>query len=301
MSAGAVLAKIWFRGRRSTRTVRAGVLIPNPNDFHRKKQCILDGGLDKLQVIADFDRTITKSFVNGKRGASCHGVMESLQSLSDEYREATEALFNKYFPIETSPNLTKEEKIPIMTEWYGQAHALLLKEGITEEHISSAVRTANLELREGWPQLMQTLQSHQVPLLVFSAGIANVIHEVFAQKFGNVSSTTHIISNWLSFSDTGCVEGISEPLIHMFNKDSRHTKGTDYHKSVEARCNVILLGDGLGDITMAEGISHNEVLKVGFLNDSVDKLLPKYTDVFDVIIVNDGSMEFVNDLIREIR
>jgi hypothetical protein len=40
------------------------------------------------------------------------------------------------------------------------------------------------------------------------------------------------------------------------------TKGTDFERAVAERTNVILLGDGLGDVTMAEGIAHDNVLKV---------------------------------------
>ena len=69
-------------------------------------------------MIADFDRTITKATVKGMRGASCHGVVESLECLSEEYKSATDVLFKKYFPLEITPDLTIEEKIPIMKEWW---------------------------------------------------------------------------------------------------------------------------------------------------------------------------------------
>ena len=63
---------------------------------------------------------------------------------------------------------------------------------------------------------------------------------------------------------------------------------------------MILLGDGLGDVTMAEGIPHEVVLKVGFLNDKVEQLLPKYKEIYDVIVTNDGSMDVVVELLKEI-
>eukprot|EP00959_Pyramimonas_sp_CCMP1952_P376680 7889439-Pyramimonas_sp.AAC.1 len=98
-------------------------------------------------------------------------------------------------------------------------------------------------------------------------------------------------------------------------------QGTDYRKAVEQRKFVILLGDGLGDVTMAEGVDlrlmccdldnafehdsrcvgipHEVVLKVGFLNDKVEELMPLYREVYDVIITNDGSMDVVVELLSD--
>uniref|UniRef100_A0A7S0WMC1 5'-nucleotidase n=1 Tax=Pyramimonas obovata TaxID=1411642 RepID=A0A7S0WMC1_9CHLO len=276
------------------------VVIPNPASFAKKRQRIIDNGFANLQVIADFDRTLTMCRVNGKTGASCHGVMESLETLSKEYREQTGELFKKYYPIEICHNLTIPEKIPIMEEWYSQAHELLLREGVTLEHIRDAVMGANLALRPGVCDVIKMLQCNDVPFLIFSAGIANVISEVLKQKFGELKDSTHVVSNWMYFDKEGSHNGFSEPLIHMFNKNESQTKGTDYRKAVEQRQFVILLGDGLGDVTMAEGIPHEVVLKVGFLNDKVEELLPLYKEVYDIIVTNDGSMDVVVELLREI-
>ena len=70
------------------------------------------------QVIADFDRTLTMARVaSGERGDSCHGVMESLSVLSDEYKAATTALLDHYYPIEICSERTREQKLPLMQEW----------------------------------------------------------------------------------------------------------------------------------------------------------------------------------------
>ena len=175
-------------------------------------------------MIADFDRTLTMCRVNGKVGASCHGVMESLETLSKEYREQTNALFQKYYPIEICHELTIPEKIPIMEEWYSQAHDLLLGEGVTIDHIRDAVKGANISLRPGVCDVIKILQDQEVPFLIFSAGIANVISEVMAQKYGELKDSTHIVSNWMYFDANGNHHGFSEPLIHMFNKNESQTK-----------------------------------------------------------------------------
>lgn len=47
--------------------------------------------------------------------------------------------------------------------------------------------------------------------------------------------------------------GFTEPLIHMFNKDDRHIRGTSYYARLKERQHIILLGDGMGDVDMARG------------------------------------------------
>lgn len=40
-------------------------------------------------------------------------------------------------------------------------------------------------------------------------------------------------------------------------------------QELEGRSNVILLGDSIGDAGMADGVCHDTVLKIGFLNSNV--------------------------------
>jgi len=278
----------------------SSVIVPDPKSLARKRAALVGGGAEQLQVIADFDRTITRASVNGARGASCHGVMESLECLSAEYREEAKLLFDKYYPLEICEHMTTAQKLPLMMEWYEQGHDLLLREGVAKHHIQAAVAQANLALREGVCPIIHTLQAAQVPLLIFSAGIANVIDEVMRQKFGELTESTHIISNWMQYNSEDVCVGFSTPLIHMFNKNESQTTGSAFAATVAQRGNVLLMGDGLGDVTMADGIPHNTVLKVGFLNEKVDELLPKYCEIYDVIITHDGDMEYVVDLIQEV-
>jgi len=81
----------------------------------------------------------------------------------------------------------------------------------------------------------------------------DVLEEVLRQKTGPLSPSTHVISNRMVFNDEGFLTGFSEPLIHMFNKHERHDSSAPYYDAICSRRNVILLGDGLGDVHMADG------------------------------------------------
>ena len=56
----------------------------------------------------------------------------------------------------------------------------------------------------------------------------------------------------------------------MFNKHDGALRNTEYFKQVKDNCNIVLLGDSLGDLNMADGVPNVEnILKIGFLNDKV--------------------------------
>lgn len=66
------------------------------------------------------------------------------------------------------------------------------------------------------------------------------------------------------------LKGFKGELIHVYNKHDGALKNTEYFKQLKDNCNIILLGDSLGDLNMADGVPNVEnILKIGFLNDKV--------------------------------
>lgn len=93
-----------------------------------------------LQVITDFDMTLSKFAVNGKRCPTCHSelrmggfrswgpgfysrpdlgpdIIDNCKLVTEECRQKLLQLKNKYYPIEIDPQLSMEEKFPFMVEW----------------------------------------------------------------------------------------------------------------------------------------------------------------------------------------
>ncbi|CAG8748740.1 18824_t:CDS:1, partial [Gigaspora rosea] len=68
-------------------------------------------------------------------------------------------------------------------------------------------------------------------------------------------------------------------------------KGSPYYKIIENRGNVILLGDSIGDVHMADGIQHEICLTIGFLNHNVEDYLDNYLETFDIVVIDDGPMD----------
>lgn len=88
--------------------------------------------------------------------------------------------------------------------------------------------------------------------------------------------TAHIY--WLtlfvgSFILQGILRGFKGELIHVYNKHDGALRNTEYFKQVKENCNIILMGDSMGDLSMADGVPNVEnILKIGFLNDKVQLL-----------------------------
>jgi 5'-nucleotidase len=60
---------------------------------------------------------IYRYWLNGKRGPSSHGILNSSSLVSDEFKAKSEVLYNKYYPIEISKNIPLKEKIQAMIDW----------------------------------------------------------------------------------------------------------------------------------------------------------------------------------------
>jgi len=75
----------------------------------------------------------------------------------------------------------------------------------------------------------------------------------------------------MEFNEQQLLVGFKEPLIHTYNKnESVIPQNCQYFGELAHRNNVILLGDSIGDVSMAQGVHKpGNILKIGFLNDVV--------------------------------
>lgn len=271
--------------------------IENKEKLKNKIKAIKKGGLKELHVISDFDRTLTKAFVNGK-SPTFYEFIRAGNYLPDDYVKKSYALYDKYRPIEVA-DIPLEKKKEKMEEWWSKHYDLLIEKGLNMEIIKDIIKKDKLQLREGARQFLDKLNEKEVPILILSSGIGNIIKEYLKSK-GYLTSNVHIISNFFEFDKDGKAVTYTRPLVHSYNKTEVQVKNHPYKKEILERKNALLLGDSLGDLGMIEGIEHDCVLKVGFLNKDTENKLEKYALGYDVVILNDGSMEYVNELMEKI-
>ncbi|XP_075237541.1 cytosolic 5'-nucleotidase IIIB isoform X2 [Lycorma delicatula] len=267
------------------------VYIKNLKEVEIKMKKIIEGGAKLLQIITDFDRTLTKDNVNGIPNKSSHCIFEQCSDIPKHVKDECKRLCDVYRPIEVSPTMSTEEKIPYMIEWWKKSEEQCCGITLSESSIDNAVIAANVEFRDGCSEMFKKLCDKSVPVLVFSAGIGDVITAVLRHRSLNYPNV-HVISNFLRF-DGLKILGYHGPTIHVFNKNEKTVKNSEYFKEVNHCINVLLMGDSLGDANMAEGVpQHGTVLKIGFLTTNhVDEYLPQYMDKFDIVLLDDQTMD----------
>lgn len=283
------------------------MVVDQAHHLKDKVSSIRRDGPAKLQVIADFDGTLTKYWVDGCRGHSSHGL---LQQGNPEYDDKRQKLYDHYHPLEIDPNIPLDKKAKLMEEWWGKTHALLIEGGLNYDAIKTSVANSRVTFREGVVELFELLEKRQVPVLVFSAGLADIIEEVFRQKLHRSFKNVRIVSNRMVFDKNGQLVAFKGKTIHVLNKNEHaldmaapvHEQIGDVaglpedSSSVMERTNVLLLGDHIGDLGMSDGLNYDTRISVGFLNENIENSLRTYMEAFDVVYLNDAPMRGVVEL-----
>lgn len=215
--------------------------------------------------------------------------------LGEDFQQKTNALFKHYYPIEIS-DLPHDEKEVKMIEWWTKAHALMETYHLNRAHLAEMVSEKDaLVMRDGTMRLLETANKHDVPFHVFSAGIYDVIHAYF-EFCGAYQHNPHVVSNMMDFDGEGNLTGFKGNLVHTLNKNSRVIQDSGSWPRVKDRTNVLLLGDNINDVQMADGLNVTDIINVGFLNDRVERL-SQYMERYDVVLLGDPDMSFVNSLL----
>jgi len=237
-----------------------------------------------------------------------------LRQENPEFDAKRRQLFEYYHPLEFSPTIPIEEKTRLMEEWWGKTHALLIEGGLTYDAIKQSVANASIAFREGVAELFEFLEERDIPVLIFSAGLADIIEEVLRQKLHRSFKNVKIVSNRMIFDSDGRLVSFKGKTIHSLNKNEHaldmaaplHDRlgdingSTDDNASVKRRTNVLLLGDHIGDLGMSDGLNYETRISVGFLNDHIEKSLSSYSKAFDVVYLNDAPMWGVVKLVSQL-
>nr|XP_058140233.1 7-methylguanosine phosphate-specific 5'-nucleotidase isoform X1 [Dasypus novemcinctus] len=234
------------------------------------------------------------------RGRPLTDILDNSKIISEECRKELKTLLHHYYPIEIDPNRTIKEKLPHMVEWWTKAHDLLCQQKIQKFQIAQVVRESNAMLREGYKMFFNTLYHNNIPLFIFSAGIGDILEEIIRQM-KVFHPNIHIVSNYMDFDENGFLQGFKGQLIHTYNKNSSMCENSSYFQKLQGKTNVLLLGDSMGDLTMADGVPVVEnILKIGFLNDKVEERRERYMDSYDIVLEKDETLDVVNGLLQHI-
>lgn len=278
------------------------VVIPRPLELEKLKKKIKKGGAKKLHILSDFERTLTCAFVGGERVPSLISILRSSgEYLGDDYVQKAKALSEKYHPIEIDPKIPLEKKKKAMEEWWLTHFDLLIKSSLNKGHLKMVVESGKMKLREGMEEFLDLLKKYEIPLVIMSAsGLGEDVISMFLEKEGKLSSNIYIISNSFLWDEQGNATGVKKPIIHLLNKDETIIRDFPLiYAKVKDRKNVLLLGDNLEDVKMIAGFNYDHLMKIGFLNEAVNENLESYKKTYDILILYDSSIEYVNALLKE--
>ncbi|XP_014469233.1 PREDICTED: 7-methylguanosine phosphate-specific 5'-nucleotidase [Dinoponera quadriceps] len=275
------------------------VFVKDEVGLLKKINAILQGGANNLQIVTDFDLTLTKQHINGTHSLSSFGMFRKSKQLPVKYLEEAKSLYAKYRPMEIDPNLSLNDKVNAMHEWMTTAQSLLKGIEFDSHEIEELAQSWGGILRDGTEEIFEKLHNAQVPVVVFSAGLGDMVEAVL--RYHNaLYDNVKVISNFLKYNGNHLDGFKSDLLIHAYNKNECALE-KDYVNMLGEKQNVLLMGDTTGDADMVGKMEDSKtVLKIGFLYEHVDDSLHMFMDKFDIVLVDDQTMRVPMEILQNI-
>lgn len=262
-----------------------GVYFKNKKEVVKKLRRFINSGKDKIHLLFDFDRTIT---VGKNRKGDDYTVWGALQELlSPEAKKEYFRFYKKYRKLEIENKLTNEDA----ATWASSILDLYASNGLK---LSDVKKVSNkIKIRKYARGLFRICNKKGIPTIIISGGIKNVIELVCRRA---KIRPTLVLSSVLDFSKNGHICGWERgSLVHMLNKKERG------HKEIAgiklARPNIMLIGDSLDDVIMADG--KDNVLRVAVNNPRKDDKKDKMKELikkFDLVIKDESFLPVIKIL-----
>lgn len=256
------------------------------------KENLFDIDLDKVYILADFNKTFTKG--NSKTTWS---IFATSNLFCEEYKKERNELFEIYKPYEDDENLDYETKKSKLSEWWKKHIDLFSKYKLTEDSFRKALEEDNImELRDGVKEFLEFLNKHNIPLIIVSQGIGN-----FAKAFLEINNSyydnIYITSNMVEFKNNIAIGNIGD-ITHNLNKTDI-TLPINISNKLKGRNQVILVGDEINDINILQFDKKSRNIKVGILTKKRELEVENYKNAFDIVCSDDTSyIDILNILFK---
>lgn len=243
---------------------------------------------ENTYIVLDFDKTITAN--NSDDSWEIAGKL-----LGKKFKKEVDALWKKYRPIELDFDMPFEEKKKVMKEWHKECMELFHKYNLTKEQITESIQTGNMLIRDGARRFFKKAYDENIPVIILSAGIGNVIEEFLKQQ-GCYYSNINIISNFIEFDEYGFAKEFDvNSMIHSLNKSMDGQRSIE---EIKHRKYKILIGDLIEDLTMLDREELDTSLKIAMIDEyTTDNLIKMYNKAFDIVLTEeDASFEEIRKI-----
>lgn len=247
---------------------------------------------DNFYVAIDFDRTITSR-------ASCGTWDVCGDTMGYEFLKLKDALKDKYAPIELDYSISYEEKKAAMVEWWTSILKLHYEYGLTQKKLEESINLGKLIFRTGAKEFLYKMHKMEIPVVILSAGIGNVI-KIFLTNNDCYYDNIKIISNLMEFDENGRLKQSNNKLIHTLNKTMNGHITQDLALKISNRPYRLLIGDFIEDKNMVPSNEWDKTVSIGFLDANVERNLEFYKHDFDVVLTDeDANFDNINRLVLD--
>lgn len=247
---------------------------------------------NNFYVVMDFDKTMTT--INSDDSWT---VIQNPNILDPNLSIESLKLAQKYCPIEMDYSLDPNLKSKYMYDWYTSVMKLYYKYNLTYDKLLECVKCGNLILRNGLKELLLNFNKNNIPVIILSAGIGNVVRESLILN-NCLYDNIHIISNFFSFDDNKLLP-FNPPIIHTCNK-RMSSLPDNFKKEISDKEYILLFGDFIEDINMVPKSDLYRTLSFGFLEKNVETNLKSYQDAFDVVLTDNASFDDAMDVLKKL-
>lgn len=265
------------------------VYLNNENKVDKLKEKM---NTSDIVIFMDFDRTITS-----KNSEDSWAATANKKVMGEGLSKELNIYYEKYGPIELDYTIDIKQKERYMEEWYKRCMDLYYAYHLTKDKLKESIDNSKLVLREGAKDFLFKLYKENVPVIILSAGIGNVIKQFLKEKECDYSNIT-IISNFIKFDENGNMMKFSDNMIHSLNKNIDKLGDLKVKKIIETKKYRIVMGDLIEDIYMAGEFPEDRLLKVGFLNSNISKNLEIYNKNFDIVLTEENNFYDIEKYIR---
>ena len=249
---------------------------------------------DNICIFLDYDETITSSDSEDSWAA-----IANKEVLGEELLKEMDKYYEIYRPIELDYKIDVSEKEKYMVEWYRKCMDLYYKYNLTQEKLKESIYKSKLILSKGVKDFLLELYKRNIPVIILSAGIGNVIEQCLKEEecyYSNID----IISNFIKFDENGKMIKFDDYLIHSLNKDIDKLADLKMKEKIKIKKYRIVIGDLIEDIKMMGNYEESNSLKIGFLNKNINENLEVYKKKFDIVLTGENNFYNIVELLKEV-